>query len=151
MSQVCLAPYRQSMVSQQHQPPSKATTISRKIRNSANQDSYIYLPEPSQLSSLRTTQRRAATLSSARHTCVTYSSRETDTLAWNSSTLDAYTHITASHSTGLVQSSYLTAEINQAVPYSTVPRTIDAAKSLLATNRSYANKSFAHKLSASLK
>jgi hypothetical protein len=87
----------------QHQPPSKTTTISRKLRNRTDQNISIQPPELAQLRSLRT-QRRATTLPSVRRTSVHYPSEETDTPAWDPDALDAYTRSTTSHPTRLVSS-----------------------------------------------
>jgi hypothetical protein len=86
----------------QHQAPLKTTTISRKLRNRADQDISIQPPELAHLRGLRT-QRRAVTLPSVRRTSVNCSSGDTQTPAWDPNLLDAYTRSTTSHPTGLVQ------------------------------------------------
>jgi len=88
----------------QHQaPPPKTTTISRKLRNRADQNLTIQPPELAHLRALRT-QRRAATLPSVRRTSANYPTEETHTPAtWDPNALDAYTRSTTSHPTGLVQ------------------------------------------------
>jgi hypothetical protein len=81
----------------------KTTTISRKLRNRADQNLSIQPPELAHLRGLRT-QRRATTLPSVRRTSDNYLPGETQRpTAWNPNVLDAYTRSTTSHPTALVQ------------------------------------------------
>lgn len=80
----------------------KSTTISRRLRNRADQHLSVQPPEIPQLRGLRS--RRAATLpSTTRRTSVNYQTEETHTSTWDPNLLDNFTRSNTSHPTALVQ------------------------------------------------
>ena len=84
--------------SQKQQP--KTATISRRLRNRADQDLSVQPPELPQLRGLRS--RRAATLPTSGRISVNYQTEETHTPVWDpSEILDPFTRSNTSHPTGL--------------------------------------------------
>lgn len=83
---------------QQHHP--KTSTISRRLRNRADQNLSVQPPELPQLRGLRS--RRAATLPTARPTSANYQPEETHTPSWDPDVLDALTRSNTSHPTGFI-------------------------------------------------
>ena len=107
------------------QPQPKTTTISRRLRNRADQDLSVQPPELPQLRGLRA--RRAATLPSNRRTPATFPTQEAHLNDWNGN-LNSFSRSQTSHPADLAHSNLL---LQEALDIATYQSPRDASSSLV--------------------